>query len=90
MVDGNNLLALTAAAPLEEKAFVITNYWVKSSAKNACDSAWRVLGEQRIQRKWCSAVHVVIAEANDLTECATRKYEEQNRGTCRNILNHNL
>ena len=77
MVDGNNLLALTAATPLEEKPCVITGNEPPPRTHVISDD---VLGEQWVEKNECSGVHVVVAKESDVTERMIHTGGEQKQG----------
>ena len=65
MVDGNNLLALTAATPLEEKPCAVTGNEPPPRTHVISDDG---LGQQWVEKNGCSGVHVVVAKESDVTE----------------------
>ena len=59
MVDVNNLLALTAATPLEEKPCVVTGNEPPPGTYVISDD---VFGQQWVEKNGCSGVHVVVGK----------------------------
>ena len=77
MVDGNNLLALTAATPLEEKLCVVTGKEPSPRTHVISDD---VFGQQWVEKNGCSGVRVVVAKESDVTERMIHTGGEQIQG----------
>ena len=77
MVDGNNLLALTAAAPLEEKPCAVPGNEPPPRTQVISDD---VFGQQLVEKNGCSGVHVVVAKESDVTERMIHTGGEQIQG----------
>ena len=65
LVDGNSLLALTAATPLEEKPCAVTGNEPPPRTHVISDD---VFGQQLVEKNGCSGVHVVVAKESDVNE----------------------
>ena len=77
MVDGNNLLALTATTPLEENSCAVTGKEPPPRTRVISDD---VFGQQRVEKNGCSGVHVVVAKESDVTERLIHTGGEQIQG----------
>ena len=67
VVDGNNLLALTAETPLEEKSCVVTRKEPPPRTHVSSDDMCSESSESR-KTDALSGVHVVVAKESDVTE----------------------
>ena len=77
MFDGNNLLALTAATPLEEKPCTVAGNEPPPRTHVISDDAF---GKQLVEKNGCSGVHVVVAKESDLTKLMIHTGGEQIQG----------